>query len=68
MQCIGEIVNRIWKLHQWSADTPINVCGISCMGNLKGRISKWKWKWDARFRCDSKAPGIEGHGTERGRS
>jgi hypothetical protein len=65
--CVTQLANSIWKLHQWSEDTPINICGISCNGNLKGRFSSWKWKWDGRFRCDSKAPGIVGQDARQSR-
>ncbi|CAM2712414.1 unnamed protein product [Rotaria socialis] len=66
-KCVGEIINRIWKMHQWSTDIPINVCDVSCMSNIKGRFSKFEWLWDVRFRCDSKAPGIIGYGTAHSR-
>ncbi|CAF0887392.1 unnamed protein product [Rotaria sordida] len=58
MACVGQLAHKIWTLHNWSEDTPITLCGMQCIGNLKGRISKLKWKWDAKFRCDGKAPGI----------
>jgi hypothetical protein len=66
--CAGQLALSIWKIHNWSEDTPINICGISCKGNLKGRLSKWQWKWDGRFRCDSKASGIVGHDTKQSRN
>ena len=66
--CAAQLANVIFKLHSWSEDTPINICGISCYGNLKGRISKLKWKWDGRFRCDSIAPGIVGQDTKLSRN
>jgi hypothetical protein len=66
--CVTQLANSIWKLHNWSEDTPTDICGISCTGNLKGRISKWKWKWDGRFRCQSKVPGIVGHDTRNSKN
>jgi hypothetical protein len=66
--CLGQLANSIWKLHNWSENTPITICGIACTGNLKGRISKLKWKWDGRFRCDSKAPGIVGQDSKQSRN
>ncbi|CAF1254926.1 unnamed protein product, partial [Rotaria magnacalcarata] len=65
--CTGEIVNRVWKIHHWSTDIPINVCNVSCIGNIKGRFSKLQWMWDVRFRCDSKAPAIIGYATRGSR-
>ena len=41
---------------------------MSCMSNIKGRISVWQWNWDGRFRCDSKAPGIIGYATRLSRT
>ena len=58
--CIAALANSVWKIHQWGEDTPITICGNSCVGNIKGRISKWEWKWDGKFRCDNKAQGITG--------
>jgi len=66
--CLAQLANSIWKLHNWSENTPITMCGIDCIGNLKGRISKFKWKWDGRFRCDSKAPGIVGQDSKKSRN
>jgi len=66
--CAGKLAFSLWKLHNWNEDTPINICGIPCKGNLKGRLSKWQWKWDGRFRCDSKAPGIVGHDTKQSKN
>ncbi|UJR32750.1 hypothetical protein I4U23_020209 [Adineta vaga] len=58
--CIGALADSIWKVHQWGEDTPITICGNPCTGNLKGRISKLKWKWDAKFQCPNKAVGTVG--------
>ena len=65
--CIGALAHAIYKVHQWGEDTPIQVCGNSCVGNLKGRISKLKWKWDAKFHCQNKGQGIEGESTAASR-
>ncbi|CAF2089935.1 unnamed protein product [Rotaria magnacalcarata] len=66
--CAAEIVHRVWKIHHWSTDIPINVCDVSCIGNIKGRFSKLQWMWDVRFRCDSKAPAIIGYAIGKSRS
>ncbi|CAF4305197.1 unnamed protein product [Rotaria sp. Silwood2] len=68
MACVGQLAHKIWTLHSWSEDSPITLCGMQCVGNLKGRISKLKWKWDAKFRCDGRAPGIEGRDTKQSRN
>ena len=61
--CAAALAQSIWTIHQWGEDTPITVCGNSCIGNLKGRISSWKWKWDAKFQCPDKTQGIVGEST-----
>lgn len=66
--CAAQLAHSIFRLHSWSEDTPIDICGNSCHGNVKGRLSKWKWKWDGRFRCESIAPGIVGHDTKQSRN
>ena len=66
--CIKQLAENIYAIHQWSENSPVNICGMSCIGNLKGRISKWKWKWDGRFRCPAKVPGIEGSDTKLSRN
>jgi hypothetical protein len=65
--CAARLAKSILGLHTWNEDTPINICGIDCTGNLKGRISRWRWVWDGRFRCDSKAPGIVGQHEQKGK-
>ncbi|CAF1970265.1 unnamed protein product [Rotaria magnacalcarata] len=65
--CAGQLAFNIWKVHNWGANTPITICGLPCTGNLKGRISKLQWVWDARFRCDSNAPGINGKSSKKSR-
>jgi hypothetical protein len=66
--CIAQLVTSIFKLHNWNEDTPIDICGIKCNGNVKGRLSKWQWKWDGHFRCETKAPGITGHATKQSKN
>jgi len=61
--CAAALAYNIWKIHQWGEDTPITICGNSCTGNLKGRISSFEWKWDAKFQCQNKGQGIEGEST-----
>ena len=61
--CAAALANNIWKIHQWGDDTPVNICGNTCTSNLKGRFSSWKWKWDAKFQCQSKGQGIIGQST-----
>ena len=66
--CAAALANSIWKIHHWGADTTIDICGNECTGNLKGRLSHWKWKWDAKFQCLAKAPGIVGYSTALSRN
>ena len=65
--CIGTLALDIWRLHQWTDQTPVNICGMSCLGSIKGRISRLQWKWDGRFRCPENLPGIEGRDTKKSR-
>lgn len=67
VDCIGALASSIRKIHQWSEDTPITICGKTCTGNLKGHLSKWEWVWDAKFHCQDIAQGIYGRGSAPGR-
>ena len=60
--CAVDLGKIIWSLHTWSDDQSIKICNIDCVGNLKGRIHKLEWVWDAKFRCEARAPGIVGEG------
>jgi len=53
--CAGAFATSIFKLHRWSDNTRFNVGPYACVGNFKGRISKWKWKWDGRVSCPTLA-------------
>ncbi|CAF0856883.1 unnamed protein product [Adineta steineri] len=66
--CLGALAQSIWKVSQWGDATPITICGNQCLGNLKGRISKLKWKWDAKFQCQNKGQGIQGGSTALSRN
>jgi len=46
--------SSIFKLHNWTENKLVDICGILCTLNLKGSISKWQWKWNRTFRCDLK--------------
>jgi hypothetical protein len=46
--------SSIFQLHNWTENKLVDICGILCIENLKGSISKWQWKWNRTFRCDSK--------------
>ncbi len=61
--CIGALAGSIYQIHQWGEDTPMSICGNPCSGSLKGRISSFEWKWDAKFKCDNKGQGILGKST-----
>jgi hypothetical protein len=61
--CVAALAYNIWKIHQWGEDSPINICDNQCTGNLKGRISHFEWKWDAKFQCQNKGQGIQGGST-----
>jgi len=49
--CAGSIAKTIFSLHRWGDDTNFNVGPYPCVGNFKGRISKWKWVWDGKVKC-----------------
>ena len=61
--CAVDLGKMIWSLHTWGDDQAIKICGMDCVGNLKGRISKLKWVWDGQFQCPTRAPGIKGDGS-----
>lgn len=62
--CANQLASSIYRMHNWSKRRGDVSCGFPCTHKLKGRFSKWEWKWDAEFRCDSKAPGIVGQATK----
>ena len=68
MGCTTAVTRSIFKIHRWGKDNAITVCGNQCFGNLKGRFSKWQWKWDAKFHCSNKGRGILGQATALSRS
>jgi hypothetical protein len=41
----------LFSLHTWNEGQTVNVLGYQCTPSLKGRIHKFKWVWDGRFRC-----------------
>jgi hypothetical protein len=65
--CANALAKQIMKLHHYDDNTPYQLCDFSCRTNLKGRFSRWEWKWDAKFQCNSKAPGIVGVATKYSR-
>ena len=66
--CARALTDIILRWHKWSENKPDGRCGFSCKSNLKGRFTKFTWKWDGRFQCDSKAPGIVGEATKFSRA
>ncbi len=34
--------------------------GQQCIPSIKGRISRWRWVWDGRFRCPFGQEGVSG--------
>ncbi|UJR12644.1 hypothetical protein I4U23_016819 [Adineta vaga] len=60
--CAVDLGKIIWSLHTWSDDQSIQICNIDCTGNLKGRVHKLEWVWDAKFQCETRAPGVVGEG------
>jgi hypothetical protein len=63
--CTNDLATQIYKLHHWGTGRPDTTCGFPCTDNVKGRFSRWEWKWDAQFQCDSTAPGIIGMATKK---
>jgi len=57
--CAASIGRSIFSLHRWGDDNNINIGPYPCVGNFKGRISKWKWVWDGKFKCPTLA-NVEG--------
>ena len=67
--CIDQLALDIRGKHNWKADTSVSICGIPCVGKIKGRTcTEFQFKRDARFRCPSLAPGIEEHHVRKSRN
>ena len=66
--CASELTKTIGLLHDWGGNVPMKRCGLPCTVKSKGRLSKWKWVWDARFQCNARAPGIIGGATQESRN
>ena len=66
--CLGlgtGLISQGIKLHSWDDGTTHSMFGTTCRSSVKGRVSSFKWVWDARFSCDSYP--FEGRGVETGR-
>jgi len=57
--CAASIGKTIFGLHRWGDNNKISIGPYACVGNFKGRISKWKWVWDGKFKCPTLA-NVEG--------
>ena len=49
--CGISVGSVVFSLHTWNEGQLVNVLGYQCTPSVKGRISKFKWVWDGRFRC-----------------
>jgi hypothetical protein len=58
--CANNLSTLIWNTHTWYDNQSIRICKLQCSRKLKGRISNFQWVWDAKFQCESHAPGIIG--------
>ena len=66
-KCSAAIARQIFLWHKWSDATRDDRCGFPCVSQLKGRLSNFQWKWDARYKCETNAPGIVGVATKLSR-
>jgi hypothetical protein len=67
-ECVSAFFSS-YKAHEdWSQAESVMICENKCMFQRKGRFLGWEWVWDASIRCDSKAPGVVGKATKKGRA
>jgi len=48
---VGSFVNIIFGLHSWDSGKQVPFLEVKCYPSSKGRISSFKWKWDAKLEC-----------------
>jgi len=68
--CANSLSTLIWDTHTWYDDQPIIICKLKCTPRFKGRVSNFRWVWDAKFECGEHDPDIigEAHGFKSRRS
>jgi hypothetical protein len=66
--CRAALAKAILEIHPWLEETPRDLCGNTCVGNLRGKIADLKLKWDAKFQCSPKGQGIAGRFIGSGRN
>ncbi|CAF3571332.1 unnamed protein product [Rotaria sp. Silwood1] len=69
MSCAGigaGLIMPIINIHSWSDGAAQPMFGTTCRSGLKGRLSGFQWKWDARFSCDNYP--FVGQSTRQGKS
>ncbi len=68
VECAVVMTNCIWTILEFGEDTTIDLCGNTCVGNLKAHLSSsFKLMWDAKFQCSRKGQGVVGRFTAVGR-
>ncbi|CAF3036139.1 unnamed protein product [Rotaria sp. Silwood2] len=69
MSCAGlgaGLIMPVIDLHSWNDGAAQSMFGTTCRSSLKGRLSSFEWKWDARFSCDNYP--FVGQATRQGKS
>ena len=63
-KCSAALKKQLLTWHGWSGMKRDEPCEFLCVSQLKGRmVNLLQWKWDGKFTCESKAPGIVGIST-----
>lgn len=60
--CAEHLSEAIWNNNSWYDKQIIHLCRVKCWSQIRGRIERFEWVWDARFSCEDKLPGIIGQG------
>lgn len=53
-------VQSLISLHSWGNENSVNYLNAPCKSSIKGRVSSFKWKWDAKFVCYGRFNGLKG--------
>ena len=67
--CAGlgaSLIKPVINIHSWNDGEAQSMFGTTCRGSLKGRVPKFKWVWDGKFKCDGYP--FEGRATRKSKS
>lgn len=67
-KCFSLFIQGLMENQEWSEDEPRTSCENECAVNRRGYFMNFQWVWEARYRCDSVAPGIIGSAKKKSRN